>query len=124
MGEANTMTTTMTKTLAGFRSLTTAEEYLQFFDINFDQHFVNVNRLHILKQFSLLLKQVDEAFPDLSESELLEKYKLALTEAYEVFLTSSPLETKLFKVFNDKPKNIVLLGDVGGVEPTQTPGTL
>jgi nitrogenase-stabilizing/protective protein len=124
MGEANTMSTIMTKTLAGFKSLTTAEEYLQFFDIAFDQNFVNVNRLHILKQFSLLLKQVDEAFPDLGESELLEKYKLALTEAYEVFLTSSPLETKLFKVFNDKPKNIVLLGDIGGVEPTPTPGTL
>jgi nitrogenase-stabilizing/protective protein len=129
MGEANTMSTTMTKTLADFKTLVNAEDYLSFFDISFDETFVNVNRLHILKQFSLLLKQVDAAFPDLDESARLEKYKLALSEAYEVFLTSSPLETKLFKVFNDTPKNIVLLGDIGGIEaeeptPTPTPGVL
>ncbi|MEG3437036.1 nitrogenase-stabilizing/protective protein NifW [Pannus brasiliensis CCIBt3594] len=116
--------TTLTKTLTDFKALTNAEDYLNFFDISFDQHFVNVNRLHILKQFSILLKQVDEAFPDLDETERLEKYKLALTEAYEVFLSSSPLETKLFKVFNDRPKNIVLLGDIGGVETTATPGVM
>lgn len=120
MGEANTMT----KTLADFKSLTNAEDYLNFFAIAFDQHFVNVNRLHILKQFSILLNQVDEAFPDLSEAERLEKYQLALTEAYEVFLSATPLETKLFKVFNDKPKNIVLLGDIGGVETTAKPGVM
>ena len=100
------------KTLAAFQNLTTAEEYLQFFEINYDPQFVNVNRLHILKQFSLLIKKVDEAFPDLSEAERLEKYRMALAEAYEVFMTSSPLETKLFKVFQDKPKNFVSLNDV------------
>lgn len=119
--------TTLTKTLSEFKTLVNAEDYLSFFDIPFDQGFVNVNRLHILKQFALLLRQVDEAFSDVTESERLEKYKLALTEAYEVFLTSSPLQTKLFKVFNDKPKNIVLLGDIGGVEdeePTPKPGVM
>lgn len=100
------------KTLAAFHNLSTAEEYLQFFEINYDPQFVNVNRLHILKQFSLLIKKVDEAFPDLSEAERLEKYQMALAEAYEVFMTSSPLETKLFKVFQDKPKNFVSLNDV------------
>ncbi len=101
--------------LSTFKTLTTAEEYLEFFAIPYDQHFVNVNRLHILKQFSLLIREVNKAFPDLEETEILDKYKSALTEAYEVFLTRSPLETKLFKVFNDKPKNVVLLGEIGGV---------
>ena len=36
----------------------------------------------------------------------------ALEEAYQVFLTSSPLETKLFKVFQSKPKNFVSLDDL------------
>lgn len=103
---------TTTKTLADFQKLTTAEDYLQFFDINYDQQFVNINRLHILKQFSLLIKEVDEAFPDVSEEEKLEKYGMALAEAYEVFLTSSPLETKLFKVFQTKPKNFVSVNDL------------
>jgi nitrogenase-stabilizing/protective protein len=114
MGEA-----TMTGTLADLRKLTDAEEYLTFFGIPYDETFVNVNRLHILKQFALLLKEVDEAFPDITETEKLEKYKEALTEAYEVFFSKSPLETKLFKVFQDRPKNIVLLSEI-----TMKPGVL
>ncbi len=107
------MTATETaKTLENFQKLTDAEDYLQFFDIKYDRDFVNINRLHILKQFSLLIKEVDKVFPDVTESEKLEKYRLALEEAYEVFLTSSPLETKLFKVFQSKPKNFVSLDEL------------
>ncbi len=95
-----------------FTKLIDTEDYLNFFDISYDPSFVNVNRLHILKQFSLLITQVDQAFPDLGESERLEKYKLAFQEAYELFKTSSPLETKLFKVFKDVPNNVVLLDDL------------
>jgi nitrogenase-stabilizing/protective protein len=110
MGEARTMTLT----LVNFKTLTNAEEYLQFFDIPYDPQFVNINRLHILKQFSQLIQEVDRVFPEVSDAEKLDKYREALTEAYELFKTSSPLETKLFKVFKDKPKNIVLLQDIGG----------
>lgn len=107
-----TVTANTPKTLTAFNSLTDAEDYLQFFDIEYDRDFVNINRLHILKQFSLLINEVDKAFPDVSEAEKLEKYRLALEEAYQVFLTSSPLETKLFKVFQTKPKNFVSLDEL------------
>ncbi|MFW6357630.1 MAG: nitrogenase-stabilizing/protective protein NifW [Chroococcales cyanobacterium] len=107
-----TMNNPTTKTLTTFRTLTDAEDYLQFFDIEYDRHFVNVNRLHILKRFSLLIQEIDQAFPDISEAEKIEKYRLALEEAYQVFLTASPLETKLFKVFQNKPKNFVSLEDL------------
>ena len=103
---------TATKTLENFQKLTDAEDYLQFFDIEYDREFVNINRLHILKQFSLLIKEVDKVFSDVTEAEKLEKYQLALEEAYQVFLTSSPLETKLFKVFQSKPKNFVSLDEL------------
>ncbi|MEM8830065.1 MAG: nitrogenase-stabilizing/protective protein NifW [Cyanobacteria bacterium P01_G01_bin.19] len=106
------MTTETAKTIEQFGTLTDAEDYLQFFDIEYDRDFVNINRLHILKQFSLLIKEVDVAFPDASETEKLEKYQLALEEAYQVFLTSSPVETKLFKVFQSKPKNFVSLAEL------------
>ncbi len=99
----------MTKTLAEFQKLSDAEDYLNFFNIEYDGEFVNINRLHILKQFSLLISEVDKAFPDVSESEKLEKYGSALSEAYELFLTSTPIDTKLFKVFQAKPKNFVSL---------------
>ncbi|GAB4542469.1 MAG: nitrogenase-stabilizing/protective protein NifW [Pleurocapsa sp.] len=107
-----TVTTNTPKTLTAFKSLTDAEDYLQFFDIEYDREFVNINRLHILKQFALLINEVDKAFPDVTEAEKLEKYSLALEEAYQVFLTSSPLETKLFKVFQTKPKNFVSLEEL------------
>ncbi|NEP44536.1 MAG: nitrogenase-stabilizing/protective protein NifW [Okeania sp. SIO2H7] len=107
-----TQSITMSKSLADFKSLVDAEEYFQFFELVYDQKFVNVNRLHILKQFSLLIEEIDKVFPDLNEAERLEKYKQALAEAYEVFKSSSPLETKLFKVFHDKPKNVVLIKDM------------
>ncbi|VEP17362.1 Nitrogenase-stabilizing/protective protein NifW [Hyella patelloides LEGE 07179] len=107
-----TVPETTPKTLTAFQKLSDAEEYLQFFNIEYDRDFVNINRLHILKQFSLLIKEVDKAFPDVSESEKLEKYSLALEEAYQVFLTSSPLKTKLFKVFQSKPKNFISLDEL------------
>ncbi len=107
-----TVTDTTPKTLTAFQNLVDAEDYLQFFDIEYDRDFVNINRLHILKQFSLLIQEVDQAFPDVTETEKLEKYSLALEEAYQVFLTSSPLETKLFKVFQSKPKNFVSLDEL------------
>lgn len=103
---------TTTKTLTEFKKLTDTEEYLQFFEIPYDQQFVNINRLHILKQFALLIEEVDKAFPDLSETEKLSKYGEAFEEAYELFKTSSPLETKLFKVFQEKPKDVVFLKDL------------
>ncbi|MEM9510173.1 MAG: nitrogenase-stabilizing/protective protein NifW [Cyanobacteria bacterium J06638_38] len=107
-----TQTESTPRTLTEFQKLSNAEDYLQFFNIEYDRDFVNINRLHILKQFSLLIKEVDAAFPDVTEAEKLEKYSLALEEAYQVFLTSSPLETKLFKVFQSKPKNFVSLEDL------------
>jgi nitrogenase-stabilizing/protective protein len=111
-----TDTPTPAKNLAAFQQIVDAEDYFQFFDIPYDQHFVNVNRLHILKQFSLLVREIDRVFPELSEEERLNKYGEALAEAYRVFLTASPLETKLFKVFQDKPKNVVLIKDIGNLD--------
>ncbi len=107
-----TVAETTPKTLTEFQNLTDAEDYLQFFDIEYDRDFVNINRLHILKKFSVLINEVDAAFPDVDETEKLEKYGMALEEAYQVFLTSSPLETKLFKVFQSKPKNFVSLDEL------------
>ena len=107
-----TVAETTPKTLKEFQKLTDAEDYLQFFGIEYDRDFVNINRLHILKKFSVLINEVDAAFPDVDETEKLEKYSMALEEAYQVFLTSSPLETKLFKVFQSKPKNFVSLDEL------------
>lgn len=102
----------MTQTLAGFKKLSDAEDYFRFFELPFDQQAVNVNRLHILKKFSQYVDQIDESFPTITEAEKLAKYREALQQSYNLFLGSTAVEQKLFKVFNDKPKNVVLLSDI------------
>ncbi|QYX31306.1 nitrogenase-stabilizing/protective protein NifW [Sphaerospermopsis torques-reginae] len=102
----------MTGTIEEFKKIVDAEAYLQFFNLPYDQHFVNVNRLHILKKFSQFMYQIDEQYPNLSAAEKLEKYSQALQQAYQVFIESTPHEQKLFKVFNDKPKNVVTLTEI------------
>ncbi|XGV99299.1 MAG: nitrogenase-stabilizing/protective protein NifW [Leptolyngbya sp. BL-A-14] len=103
----------MSGTLAEFNQLVNAEEYFEFFKLPYDPQFVNVNRLHILQKFSSFIKTIDLEAPDLSEPEKLERYKTALQQAYDTFTTSSPLNEKLFKVFNDKPKGVVMLSEIG-----------
>ena len=102
----------MTGTIQEFNKLADAEEYFIFFELPYDQKFVNINRLHILKKFSQYMQEIDNAAPNLSDTEKLAQYSLALQKAYEVFLESTPHEQKLFKVFNDKPKNVVTLTEI------------
>jgi len=102
----------MTQDLAEFQKLTDAEQYFQFFQLPYDQQLVNVNRLHILKKFSQLMAEIDADFPAISAEEKLEKYSEALIDSYNLFTTSSGVEQKLFKVFKEKPKNVVLLSDL------------
>jgi nitrogenase-stabilizing/protective protein len=102
----------MSKDVETFKKIVDAEEYFKFFELPYDTKIVNVNRLHILKKFSLYIKEVDEQNPGLSFTEKLDLYSAALEKAYQVFLGSTPQEQKLFKVFNQKPKNVVTLTEI------------
>ncbi|ALF53415.1 nitrogenase stabilizing/protective protein [Nostoc piscinale CENA21] len=102
----------MSKTIDEFKKLNDAEEYFQFFELPYDQKIVNVNRLHILKKFSQYIQEIDEQSADLTAEEKLNQYCLALQKAYEVFLESTPQEQKVFKVFKDKPKNVITLTEL------------
>ncbi len=95
-----------------FNQIVDAEDYFDFFQLPYDQKVVNVNRLHILKKFSQFIKEIDENYTDISSSDRLNKYCEALEKAYQVFLESTPQEQKLFKVFNEKPKNVVTLTEI------------
>jgi nitrogenase-stabilizing/protective protein len=95
--------------LAQFNQLKDAEEYFEFFGLSYDPQVVNINRLHILRKFSQLVQTVDK---NQSEAEVLAAYSRELHNAYDLFVTSNSVEQKLFKVFQDKPKNIVMLSDI------------
>ncbi|MEM8807645.1 MAG: nitrogenase-stabilizing/protective protein NifW [Cyanobacteria bacterium P01_G01_bin.38] len=100
---------TLPKTLTQFNQLKDAEEYFQFFGLAYDPKVVNINRLHILRKFSQLVQEVDKSQ---SDTQKLDAYRQALQTAYDLFLTSNSVEQKLFKVFQDKPKNVVKLSDI------------
>jgi nitrogenase-stabilizing/protective protein len=95
-----------------FQKLKEAEEYFVFFQIPYDQKVINVNRLHILKKFSQYIQEIEHNYTDLSPKDKLTKYCEALQKAYQVFLESTPYEQKLFKVFNQKPKNVITLTEI------------
>lgn len=80
--------------------LSSAEEFLHFFAVPFDQKVVNVSRLHILKRFYQYLRRDDE-LASLAGGELFGRYRGHLTAAYDDFVRSTPAREKVFKVFQE-----------------------
>ncbi len=82
--------------------LSSAEDFLEYFDIDFDKSVVQVNRLHIMQRFHDYLKDL----PDADSIEDIEGYKVAykelLVKAYEDFVNSDALTEKVFRVFHMK----------------------
>lgn len=96
--------------------LQSAEDFLEYFSIEYDQKVVHVNRLHILQRFHDYIGQA-ESLPE-DEDELRSFYKDMLKAAYDDFVKSDALTEKVFKVFHmhEPQKTFVPLGDlkVGG----------
>jgi nitrogenase-stabilizing/protective protein len=91
----------MTDTLAHqLTQLSAAEDFLQFFGVPFDAAVVNVSRLHILKRFYQYIRQ-EKSLPELNEQALYQCYRNLLVKAYGDFVTSTPAQEKVFKVFQD-----------------------
>jgi nitrogenase-stabilizing/protective protein len=80
--------------------LESAEDFLNYFDIPFDTHVVQVNRLHILQRFHDYLAELKEEFMPDSNGAQRETYKRLLQRAYGDFLKSDALTEKVFKVFH------------------------
>lgn len=85
------------------KTLSSAEDFLEFFGIEYDPHVVQVNRLHILQRFHDYL----ETAHSLPEDERLRRtlYTQRLKQAYEDFLHSDALTEKVFRVFNRQAKS-------------------
>ena len=102
----------MSTTLTNFNTLTKAEEYLEFFGIPYDPKTVNVNRLHILKKFSQFVRENDIDAASLADTATFAVAQEALASAYALFTTSTSVEQKLFKVFQEHPSNVVMVSDI------------
>ena len=77
--------------------LSSAEDFLDYFGIEYDQSVVHVNRLHILQRFHDYIDGI-EAMPQ-DDDERREIYAGLLSSAYNDFVQSDALTEKVFKVF-------------------------
>jgi nitrogenase-stabilizing/protective protein len=78
--------------------LSSAEDFLEYFEIEYDPSVVHVNRLHILQRFHDYLNGVSE-MPE-SDDEKHQLYSGMLKSAYSDFVESDALTEKVFKVFH------------------------
>lgn len=85
--------------------LSSAEDFLDYFDVPYEASVVHVNRLHILQRFHDYLDAL-ESMPE-DESAQRGVYKDWLTRAYEDFVESDAATEKVFKVFRmNEPVNV------------------
>ncbi|MBP2298282.1 nitrogenase-stabilizing/protective protein NifW [Azospirillum picis] len=85
--------------------LETAEDFLRFFHVTYDQRVVNVNRLHILQRFHDYLS-ADSGMEGLDGEGMSTRYRIHLERAYLDFVTSSAIAEKTFKVHKEEARKM------------------
>lgn len=86
---------TLQTDLAG---LSSAEEFFEYFALPYDRAILNVSRLHILKRFNQYLAKAG-GLDKLAGRDAYSRCREFLAQAYRDFLTSSGIEEKIFRVF-------------------------
>lgn len=66
-----------------FKTLTDAEDYFDFFDLEYDERLVYIKRFHIMKKYGEMISKGEEKIDD--EEKLLDFYKFALITVYKNF---------------------------------------
>ena len=81
--------------------LSSAEDFLVYFGVEFDPSVVHVNRLHIMQRYHDYLANSQAAVEEYEGNEAAMKavYKTLLERAYQDFVESDALTEKVFKVF-------------------------
>jgi nitrogenase-stabilizing/protective protein len=80
--------------------LSSAEDFLQFFDVQYDPAVVHVNRLHILQRYHDYLERGRSSMPD-TEAAQRDVHKALLTRAYRDFVVSTAIDERVFKVLKN-----------------------
>lgn len=81
--------------------LSSAEDFLDFFEIEYEPKVVFVNRLHIMQRFHDYLEKAGDSLPlEDDEPAMRDAYKQLLTQAYVDFVNSDAVTEKVFKVFH------------------------
>jgi nitrogenase-stabilizing/protective protein len=92
---------TNTKSLDEFYELTDAEDYFDFFELEYDQSLVNVKRFHILREYGSLIETGMENFKN-EETRLLDFLKFSLLKVYGDFKNGyAPSAADVWNMFKD-----------------------
>ncbi|UOA07859.1 nitrogenase-stabilizing/protective protein NifW [Methylobacter sp. S3L5C] len=93
--------------------LESAEDFLQYFTLDYEPSVVHVNRLHILQRFHDYLQKAGTDMPE-NESAKRAVYSKLLLRAYQDFVESDAQTEKVFKVFSmgQAQTAFVALGDI------------
>lgn len=81
--------------------LVSAEDFLGFLGVPFDQSVVHVNRLHIMQRYHDYLEREGDG-ADLAPAPRCAHLQALLARAYEDFVHSDALTEKVFKVFRQQ----------------------
>jgi nitrogenase-stabilizing/protective protein len=90
----------MSDLLKHMSTFSAAEEFLDYFQVPYEQPVVNVNRLHILKRFNQYLRATPGT-AEMDDDTLRGVCKETLNKAYSDFVNSTAAKEKVFKVFQD-----------------------
>jgi nitrogenase-stabilizing/protective protein len=90
----------MNALMDSLKTLSSAEEFLAFFAVDYDPAVVAVNRLHILQRFHQYLRQV-QIPADRADADVLKTCRGLLERAYRDFVHSTAVKERVFKVFRD-----------------------
>lgn len=85
--------------LARLKAASSAEDFFALLGVAYDAKVVNVARLHILKRMGQYLASED--LDGFSEAVVAARCKGVLERAYSDFVSSSPLQHRVFKVHKD-----------------------
>ena len=89
---------------AEMEDFSSAEEFLDLFDVDYDREIVQVNRLHILQRFHNYLTETTSA-----DKRTFFQYQDCLKRAYQDFTDSTALEQKVLRVFQKPAAGFVSL---------------
>ena len=70
--------------LADFYKITDADDYFDFFGIEYDQRLIDAKRFHLMKKFGELIEKAKE-LGDVEEEKMLGMYRFALLKVYKDF---------------------------------------
>jgi nitrogenase-stabilizing/protective protein len=83
--------------------LSSAEEFFQFLDVPYEPAVLHIARLHILRRMGDYLRN---SSTEMDEETLRANLRMHLAQAYQDFVSSTPLDERVFKVLKDavRPK--------------------